>query len=163
MKKVRIALVVLVVLLVGIQVVRPDRTNPPEDPKMTLEAVLSPPAAVDAVLARACADCHSSRTKWPWYTQVAPVSWWVAQHVHEGRQEVSFSEWGKYSLRRQAHKLEEMCEQMQKGEMPLGSYVKGHPEAEVSSDDVKLVCDWATREHERLAALAPPPAAAPPK
>jgi hypothetical protein len=153
---VRIALYVLLAAFVVAQVVRPDRENPREDPARTLEATLHPPAEVVAILTRACADCHSSRTRWPWYTNVAPVSWWTAHHVKEGRREVSFSDWGAYSTRKQAHKLEEICEQVTDGGMPLSSYLVIHRDAKLSKDDVRVLCEWTTHEHERLAALAPP-------
>jgi hypothetical protein len=162
-KKLRIALFVLLGMFVAAQVARPDRSNPREDAARTLEATLSPPAEVSAVLARACADCHSSRTRWPWYTNVAPLSWWTANHVHEGRRELSFSSWGSYSPRKQAHKLEEICEQVTEGDMPLGSYLLVHRDARLSAADVKLVCDWATREHTRLAASLPAEAGHAPK
>jgi hypothetical protein len=156
----RVALYVLLGLFLAIQLARPARSNPPEDATQTLEALLKPPAEVNAVLARACADCHSSRTRWPWYTNIAPVSWWTVNHVEEGRRELSFSTWGTYKPRRQAHKLEEICEQMKAGEMPMASYVRAHGDAKLSAADVTLVCDWAMREHTRLAATLP--AASPP-
>jgi hypothetical protein len=161
------ALLVLAVLaLVGAQLVRPDRTNPPEDPARTLEAALAPPPEVSAILARACADCHSSRTRWPWYTNVAPLSWWIADHIKDGRVEVSFSEWATYSPRKQAHKLEEMCEQVQQGGMPLGSYTLVHRDAKLSPADVKLLCEWTGRMRAKLSgapSAAPADAATPRK
>jgi hypothetical protein len=162
MKKLaKILLVLVVVALVAIQLVRPDRTNPKEDPTHTLEAELSPPPEVSAVLARACADCHSSRTRWPWYTGVAPISWWIADHIKEARKEVSFSEWATYSPRKQKHKLEEMCEQVQKGNMPLGSYTLVHRDAKLSSADVKVLCEWTESARAKLKAAAPAAAPSP--
>jgi hypothetical protein len=159
----KILLVLAVIGLVAIQFVRPDRSNPKEDPSHTLEAALSPPPDVSAVLARACADCHSSRTRWPWYTNVAPISWWIADHIKDGRDEVSFSEWATYSPRKQAHKLKEMCEQVQQGGMPIGSYTLIHRNAKLSAADVKLLCEWTERERAKLpAAAAGAPAPPPP-
>ena len=81
---------------------RPDRTNPPEDPSLTFASQQYVPATVSATLERACYDCHSNRTVWPWYSAIAPVSWLVADDVEEGRKHLNFSEWGTYTRKRQA-------------------------------------------------------------
>ena len=91
----------LVVALVAIQLVPVDRTSPP------VTADIAAPANVRAVLKRACYDCHSNETTWPWYSRVAPVSWLVARDVREGRKELNFSDWGGYAAKRQARKLKE--------------------------------------------------------
>src|SRR5437588_9274736 len=85
--------IVLVVLVVGIQVVRPARTNPPVDETQTIGARTQMTPEVASILDRSCRDCHSNKTVWPWYTQVAPISWWLSSHVNEGRQSLNLSEW----------------------------------------------------------------------
>lgn len=80
-------------LLVVAQFIRPARTNPVSAPGHALEDVVAVPPAVEAVLTRSCGDCHSDRTRWPWYSQVAPVSWFVINHVQEGRRHMNLSEW----------------------------------------------------------------------
>lgn len=127
------------IVFVAMQVIRPSRANPPIDPSKQLVA----PADVQAIFARSCNDCHSSRTVWPWYTAVAPVSWWLADHVHEGRREVNFSEWQSYSAKRKARKLKEICEQVEQGEMPLKAYLPLHPEAKLSDAERVRICEWA--------------------
>ncbi len=84
----------LVLLAVAIQLIRLSKTNPPEDPAQTIEAKLKVDPPVAAILQRGCQDCHSNRTVWPWYSNVAPVSWMVIHHVNEGRERMNFSEWG---------------------------------------------------------------------
>src|ERR1700681_2163298 len=91
------------------QLIRPARTNPPVDAQKTLEATVHPPANVVATLNRACGDCHSSHTRWPWYTNVAPVSWWIVDHVNEGRRRVSFSRWADYDAPRKLKELDQIC------------------------------------------------------
>jgi len=135
-------LVAACVALVGAQLVPVAATNPPVEPGQTLEAVLPVPPEVTTILGRACQDCHSNRTVWPWYSRVAPVSWFLAYHVNEGRGELNFSEWGRYAARRKDRKLKEMCEQVTKGEMPLLSYTLGHPQAKLSDQDKRRVCQW---------------------
>src|SRR3977135_844868 len=94
-------LIVLVCLFVLIQLKRPARTNPAVDPAQTIEARAQVPAQVAAVLDRSCRDCHTNKTEWPWYTNVAPISWWITDHVNEGRQNLNLSEWARLHRERQ--------------------------------------------------------------
>jgi hypothetical protein len=143
----RIALVLAVVFAL-IQGYRPERTNPPVNPSRTLHANVDVPPAVDAILDRACNDCHSNDTHWPWYSNVAPVSWMVVEDVNEGREHMNFSEWAAYSPDDARHALEEICEEVQKGAMPMKEYTWTHREARLSDNDVSTLCTW-TRSFDR--------------
>ncbi len=134
----RIVLIVLIAAFLVAQVFRPNRVNPPVDPAKALQA----PPSVQAILDRSCNDCHSNNTRWPWYTNISPLSWWIADHVKEGRRELNFSEFNGYTERRKGKKLEEICEQVQQGEMPLKNYVPLHPEAKLSDADQQTLCSW---------------------
>lgn len=125
------------------QVYRPARVNPPVDGNRTIHSVIHVPADVAAILDRACADCHSNRTEWPWYSNVAPVGWVVADHVREGRRELNFSEFATYPPDRRAHALEDICEEVKRGSMPLRDYLRLHPEARLSAEDATALCTWA--------------------
>ena len=150
MKKIlKIVAVVVVVLLVAIQFVRPDKTNPPTDPAATLEATTSTPPEVAAILARSCADCHSNNTYYPWYAQVSPVSWWLRNHINEGRRELNISEFGTYNDKKKGRKLHEVCEQVQQKEMPLPSYLWIHRDAALTDNDIRVLCDWAEGERAK--------------
>ena len=124
------------VAIVAIQLVPVDRASPP------VAADVAAPANVRAVLKRACYDCHSNETAWPWYSRVAPVSWLVAQDVREGRKELNFSDWGSYAAKRQVRKLKEVREQVADGEMPPWFYVAVHREAVLSAEDKALLKAW---------------------
>jgi cytochrome c551/c552 len=143
--------IVLVVILIGIQFVRPAVTNPPVDESQTINAQMQMTPAVASILERSCRDCHSNKTVWPWYTKLAPVSWWLADHVNEGRQNLNVSEWGKLPKDRQDRKLRQMCDEIQDGAMPLSSYLPMHPAAKLSEQDKKALCDWTEKERDRLA------------
>jgi hypothetical protein len=130
------------------QLIRPARTNPPVDAQKTLAATAHPPANVVATLNRACGDCHSSQTKWPWYTNVAPVSWWIVDHVNEGRRRVSFSEWADYDTGRKLKELDQICQRVERHNMPLTSYLLIHSHARLSDQDRQAICDW-TRAEEK--------------
>lgn len=141
-RKLALAGGVIVLLVLAPQAVPVDRTNPPET------APLEAPAEVAAVLDRACADCHSHRTRWPWYSRVAPASWLVAHDVEEGRERVNLSAWGELEPRRQARLREEMWEEVADGEMPLRAYRLAHPEARLSDRDLAVLRRWAVPRGE---------------
>lgn len=151
-KALKILVIILALAFIGIQFVRPERSNPPIDETKTVEARLDVPADVDAVLNRSCNDCHSNKTNWIWYSNIAPVSWFLTHHVEEGRRELNFSEIGKYSPNKIDRKLEEVCDQVEKGEMPLWNYTIIHWSARLTDADKKLLCDWTVRERDKIQA-----------
>lgn len=150
----------LLILAAAAQLVRPARTNPPETPGQTLEERAGAPPEVAALLARACADCHSYRTAWPWYTSVTPVSWWIVNHVEQARRHLNLSAWPDEAdpkgRERAIRKLEEMCEETDSGAMPLRSYLLLHSEARVSERDVRVLCAWTERRIADLTTPRPP-------
>lgn len=129
--------VTLVGLLVLIQFVPVDRTNPP------VEGEVPAPPEVRQVLQRACYDCHSNETNWPWYSRVAPVSWLVVRDVRQGREHLNFSTWNRLSTREQVAALRESWEEVDEGEMPLWFYLPPHPEARLSARDRESLRNWA--------------------
>ena len=145
-------LILLAVVFVAIQFSRPARTNPPVNPAHSIEANLQVSPQVAAIFDRSCNDCHSNKTVWPWYTNVAPVSWFLVNHVNEGRRDMNLSEWGSYDKDKQSHRLRDICEQVQDGEMPLSTYTPLHPKAKLSAADVQTLCDWAKAERSRISA-----------
>jgi hypothetical protein len=146
-----IALVVLCVLAI-LQFIRPARTNPVVESSLALESHTRVDPAVAAILDRSCIDCHSNKTRWPWYTNISPVSWFVVGHVNDGREDMNFSEWGRYEKRDQEKMLEGICELATEGEMPLSSYTPMHRGSKLTADDVKTLCAWTERERAALAA-----------
>jgi hypothetical protein len=133
-------MVVVTAFLVIAQVFRIDRTNPP-----IVQDVAAPPE-VDGLLRRACYDCHSNETVWPWYSQVAPVSWLLARDVREGRQELNFSTWNAYESAKKIKKLEKSAEEAAEGEMPPWFYVAVHRDAALSPADVERLRAWTAEE-----------------
>lgn len=142
---------VVVVVLIGLQFVRPARTNPAVDQSQTIHARQQVNPQVAAILDRSCQDCHSNSTRWPWYSNVAPVSWFVIDHVNHARSHMNLSEWGSLDNRKASKKLEEICEEVQDGAMPLESYTYIHWNAKLSPEDVKTLCEWTAAERARIA------------
>src|SRR5215471_12728724 len=115
------AAVVFVVVLAAAQLIRPDRTNPASTPSHTIEAVVGTHDGLVAVLYRSCGDCHSNDTVWPWYAQVAPLSWLMASGVNTGRKAINFSDWASYPPAQQRSLLSASCRDVSAGKMP-GAY-----------------------------------------
>jgi len=130
----------IVILFAAAQLIRPDRTNPPIDPARTIQAQAGITPQFATVLDRACNDCHSNATRWPWYTEVAPVSWIMAGGVKHGRKAVNFSEWSGYPAEQQKVLLNLSCQDAKQGRMPMSAYTALHPEAKLSAQDIETLC-----------------------
>ena len=150
-KIIKIVFVIAVLLFLAIQLKRPARTNPLIDQAQTIQTRTQMTPQVAAILDRSCRDCHSNNTEWPWYSNVAPVSWWLTDHVHTGRKDLNLSEWGKLDRDRQSKKLQQMCDEVADGQMPLSSYLPMHPQAKLSDEDKKAICAWTEAERARMA------------
>jgi len=138
-KRLKQAAVVFVVIFAAAQLIRPERANPPTDVSRTIQARVGTASGLVAVLDRSCRDCHSNGTVWPWYTQIAPVSWLMASGVAKGRQAVNFSEWAAYSPEEQRTLLAVSCDDAKSGKMP-GPYARLRPETQLSAQDVETIC-----------------------
>jgi len=151
MKKIlKIIAVVLFVAFVAVQFYRPSQTNPPIVEAETLAATTQVPETVNQILARSCNDCHSNETVYPWYSNISPFSWLLAEHIEEGRRELNVSVWATYSAKKKRHKLDEICEQVTSGAMPYDQYLWIHRDALLSAEDKNILCDWAETEKAKI-------------
>jgi len=139
MKRLKKAALAMIVIFAAAQLVRPGRANPATDPSRTIQAHVGTSNGLITILDRSCRDCHSNETVWPWYTQVAPVSWLMASAVSKGRNAVNFSEWSTYTQTQQEQLLAASCDETSSGRMP-GVWTVLHPEARLSSQDIKTIC-----------------------
>lgn len=137
----RILLSVLIVFIF-IQFFRIDKSNPPVDSAQDFVVSTSAPEPIQKILKSACYDCHSYETQYPWYSNLAPVSWWLKNHINEGREEMNFSNWGTFSAKKKDHKLEECIELVDEGEMPLSAYTWIHGESRLTAEDRKTLTSW---------------------
>lgn len=138
-KKIGLALLIIFVVM---QFFRIDKTNPPLDPANDFISVTKPSAEIAAILKTSCYDCHSNEVNYPWYTNIAPFSWWIKHHVNEGNDELNFSEWGTFKPRRMDHKLKEGIELLEEDEMPLASYTWMHGDAKLSADQKQKLVEF---------------------
>lgn len=136
-------------ILVIIQFFRIDKTNPVIVQGNDFLTVTNPPENIQLMLKNACYDCHSNQSKYPWYTNIAPISWWVKDHINEGREELNFSEWGTFKEKRQKHKLKETIEVLEEGEMPLESYLIIHDEAKLTTEQKNELVTWFKAERAK--------------
>jgi hypothetical protein len=142
--KLGVAATAVIALVVGAQLVPVARTNP------AIEADVAAPAEIDALLRRACYDCHSRETAWPWYSRVAPVSWLVVHDVEEGRRELDFSAWDAYDPVQRAKKLRESSDEIAEGEMPPWYYRLVHADARLTAAEREALRAWCAAEIARL-------------
>ena len=141
-KKLKNTLLGLAAVFVIMQLFQIDKTNPPVLKDQDFIVLAQPPEHLQQVLRDACYDCHSNETAYPWYTSVAPISWWIRRQINEGRKHLNFSVWAEYDAEKQDHKLEECEEEVEEGEMPLSSYTIVHGEAKLSEADRRELAEW---------------------
>ena len=144
----RWVLLFVLVDVIDAQAVRPVRTNPPTAAGASLLAHATP--EVTAILNRSCRDCHSNETRWPWYTNVSPTSWLVANHVNHGREHFNYSQWTSIDEDEQDKLLGGICSLAERSRMPLPSYLWIHRDAKLSPADVKTLCAWSEKMRDML-------------
>ena len=140
----------LIVILVIIQFIRIDKTNSPIYPSIDFITITKANLEIASILKTSCYDCHSNEVIYPWYTNIAPVSWWIKNHVNEGTHHLNFSYWATYNSRRMDKKLRECVEMINEDEMPMYSYTLMHKTASLSKEQKTLLINWfnSLRTHE---------------
>ncbi|MCB0697265.1 MAG: heme-binding domain-containing protein [Chitinophagaceae bacterium] len=140
----------LLAVLVVIQFIRPQK-NVSEIPSQNDIRVQHPlPGNVESILKRACFDCHSNNTEYPWYTNIQPVGWWLQNHINEGKEELNFSEFATYSAKKADHKLHEVVEMVEEKEMPLSSYTLIHKDAILTAQETETLINWANQLRQEI-------------
>lgn len=142
MKFLRYFLIAALAALVIIQFIRPDKNNEGYETVALFEKDAKVPAQVASIMKTNCYDCHSSETVYPWYAEIAPVSFWLEEHIIDGKKHFNVSAWESYSAKKKDHKLDELIEYVEEGEMPLNSYTWLH--GDLAPEDTKALLEWAT-------------------
>jgi hypothetical protein len=145
-------LLILVAIFIVIQFIRPTRNVSDTVSANDITKHYSVPADVQNILQVSCSDCHSNNTKYPWYTNIQPVGWWLQNHVNEGKEHLNFSEFATYPAKRQHHKLEELIEEVKGDHMPLDSYLWIHKNAKLSQQQKETLTNWAGQLMNQIAA-----------
>ena len=145
----------LLFALVVIQFIRPKK-NKAEGPQPNyIGNNFAVPEDVKSILAKACNDCHSNNTNYPWYSNFQPVLWWLDKHIKDGKKELNYDEYTSRSLRYQFHKMEETIEMVKEGEMPLNSYTWIHKDAKLSPEERSKLTNWANSIMDTMKATYP--------
>jgi hypothetical protein len=129
-------------VLLAAQILQPEKNNPPVDTAEEFNTIYNPPAELTSVLKNCCYDCHSNETKYPWYAYFSPVSWYLNNHIREGREELNFSVWGTYQEEDLFKILEHVAEEVKEHKMPLSSYTWLHPEAKLTDTQREMIVRW---------------------
>jgi hypothetical protein len=148
-------LLVLLVAFIVIQFFRPEKNISTEPSPNSISSLMALPAPVEGILQKSCYDCHSNNTDYPWYAKVQPVTWWLNDHIKDGKKHLNFSEYASYSLRRQYHKMEEVIEMVKEEEMPLNSYTLVHRDADLSDSEREVLTSWAASVMDDMKAKYP--------
>jgi DNA replicative helicase MCM subunit Mcm2 (Cdc46/Mcm family) len=139
-KKIGVAVIFILVL---IQFIRPENNEGVADTSIDITHAVTVTPEIKNMLEKSCYDCHSNHTEYPWYFNFQPIAGWLAHHVEEGKDELNFSEFDTYKLKRKKHKLKEVIEQINEGEMPMSSYLIIHKDAMLNEEQKNKLIKWA--------------------
>ena len=142
--RVKVVLLALLVFVIGIQFLQPERTNPAAVPSKALSAHVKIPEDVQASLMRSCGDCHSNETVWLWYSHIAPVSWMVVDDVNQGRRHMNFQDWEAQPSPKQANDvLTDICKEIRQNGMPPFTYRIAHKNVKLTQPESDAICVWS--------------------
>lgn len=156
-------LVVLLIIFGLIQFYRPARNLAGQPQPNDISKMYAVPQNVQTILDKACYDCHSNNTKYPWYSEIQPIRFLLDDHIDEGKREVNYNEFKTFLPRRQYIKLEETITQVKEGEMPLSSYTLIHSNARLTDPEKQALMGWAQNIRDTLKTTYPADSLARPK
>lgn len=146
---------ILLLAFIVIQFFRPAKNKAEGISNNDISKIYAVPADVQAILKTSCYDCHSNNTVYPWYAEIQPAAWWLADHIKEGKKELNFSEFASYRIGRQYRKLEEVNKEVKENEMPLESYLWIHKNAKLSNEQRLILVNWVTAVRDTIKANYP--------
>ena len=141
MKKKHVLIIVIAIFAL-MQVIRIDTVNPEIVPEKDFLQLTQAPPEIASIMTTSCYDCHSNQTKYPWYSQIAPVSWFLKKHINEGRKHVNFSTWTDYTTDKQISKKEKIIEEVEEMGMPIKSYTIIHADAKLTDASRQALISW---------------------
>ncbi len=139
-------LLIILLIFIGIQFIRPDQNNSDNLIENDITSVIAVPLEIQEILKSSCYDCHSNKTSYPWYNQIVPFSWIIANHVNDGKKNVNFSEWKQYNFNQKSHILDELEEVLINNEMPLKSYLLMHHDGNITQQERQWLLEWIALE-----------------
>lgn len=156
MKIVKRILIVLLIIFVLIQFIRPAKNQSTVVSSNDISTKYPVPDSVQQILKVACNDCHSNNTRYPWYAQIQPVGWWLSNHIKDGKRGLNFSEFTTYRIKKQFHRLDDINEMVKKNEMPLSSYTIIHKDAILTEQQKLILSNWTEELKDSIRNHYPP-------
>jgi hypothetical protein len=149
-------LLVLLIIFVLIQFIRPEKNKSEGISRNDISTFYPVPDSIQTILKVACNDCHSNNTLYPWYAEIQPVTWWLNNHIVDGKKDLNFSEFTKYRIRKQYIKFEQIIELVKENAMPLASYTWIHKDAILSNRQKQAIINWSESIRDSIKAKYPP-------
>ena len=143
-------LITILVVFVAIQFIQPQHNKSDKVLPTDITKTINVPDKVLDVFKNSCYDCHSNNTRYPWYINIQPTGWVMANHIRNGKENLNFSEFGTYSKRKQANKLRAIAESINDGSMPISSYTIMHTDAKLTSNDTVIINNWVRITRDSL-------------
>ena len=150
MKILKKILLGLFIVFIVIQFIRPAHNTSGQVLPTDITKTINVPDKILDVFKNSCYDCHSNDTRYPWYVNIQPMGWIMADHIKTGKANLNFSEFGTYSKRKQANKLRSLAETINDGSMPISSYTIMHTDAKLSEENKKLITGWVAKTRDSL-------------
>jgi len=144
-------LLILLVLLVIIQFIRPAENHSDKLSANDITLHYPVPDTMLSILKHSCYDCHSNNTRYPWYSRIQPVAWWLNSHITDGKRELNFSEFASYPAAKQVKKLKATVKEIKEGDMPLNSYLWVHIDAALDQGQKNILIYWTDSLQRRIA------------
>lgn len=140
----------LLILFIAIQFIRPAKNKSGQVLPTDIIKKVNVPDKVLNIFKNTCYDCHSNNTRYPWYINIQPMGWVMANHIKNGKEDLNLSEFGSYSKRKQANKLKAIAKSVNDGSMPLPSYTIMHTDAKLSEEDKNVIINWASNTKDSI-------------
>ncbi len=147
-------LIGLLIIFVVMQAFRPAK-NISGDKTKDISVSYVVPEDVKAILAKACNDCHSNTTRYPWYAEIQPAAWWLNSHINDGKRHLNFNEFDGYRIARQYKRLADCIEEVKEGGMPLSSYTLIHKDAILTDAEKQTLFNWCEIVRDSIKAKYP--------
>ena len=154
MKIVKKILVILLIILIVMQVFRPAK-NTSNDTTKDISKNYAVPDSVKTILAKACNDCHSNNTRYPWYAEVQPVAWWMSGHIKDAKRQINFNDFDGYRIAKQYKRMEDCMDEVKEGGMPLPSYTLIHKDAILTDEEKQILLTWFETVRDSIKARYP--------
>lgn len=155
MKTFKMVLAALLVVFIVIQFFHPAKNISAAHPPTDISTAYNEPDNVHAILNKACNDCHSNNTRYPWYNNVQPIAWWLHSHVQDGKHGLNFNEFTTYRISKQYHRMQDIIDEVKEGDMPLSSYTIIHTDARLTDQEKATLTNWANSIRATIKAKYP--------